>query len=61
MNNTGIGVLITLNALNVVALIGGAFYAHKKIEEMQHEVAEVKKNTNKTVHKFAAVLAEFEV
>jgi len=61
MNNTGIGVLIALNVVQIGALIGGALYARKKIEEFDTEIEKTKKNTNKTIHKFAGLLAEFEV
>ena len=61
MNNYVLGATLVLTAANTAALITGALYARKKIEEAQKQVDETKDNTNKTIKKFAQVLSEFEV
>lgn len=61
MNKILIGFTVGTVILETTALIGGAIYAHRLKNEVETELQNTKTEVNKTIHKFAAVLAEFQV
>lgn len=62
MNNKAIiGATFILTAVNTGAIVFGAKYAMKKIEEAETEVEMTKKSVNKTIKQFGNILAQFEV
>lgn len=61
MNKFAVASLLGMNVLTLATLVGGAVYALRTKKELEGEIEDAKKQINKTVHKFAATLAEFEV
>jgi hypothetical protein len=61
MNKFATGLLVGTIIVETSALAAGVYYALRTKKELDNELDRTKQEVNKTVHKFAAVLAEFQV